>query len=293
MSGRLHDVEARIGTVRQLEAIVTAMRGIASVRAREARERIQAVRAHADIVGRAIGDALAMQAGDDRGGAPRRVVPMRTALLVVTPDQGFVGGLPDRLLDRAMEVAGSAPVDLLIVGDRGLMLAGVRGLDVAWSVPMLAHVDDVPALADHVAGALYDRLDTGRVRQLAVVHGTPSAGGEGNTVEIIHRQLVPFDFSRFPVSGRRVAPLITLPPAELLDGLAAEYVFAELCEVLLLAYAAENTARMTAMIAAKTGIERRREDLTNLARRIHQDEITDEIIELATGGMAVGRNGAG
>ncbi|MFD0386713.1 hypothetical protein ACFQ4K_01035 [Tistrella bauzanensis] len=60
MSGRLHDIEARIGTVRQLQAIVTAMRGIASARAREARTRLPAVQAHAAVIRRAMADVLAM-----------------------------------------------------------------------------------------------------------------------------------------------------------------------------------------------------------------------------------------
>ncbi|MFD0386711.1 F0F1 ATP synthase subunit gamma [Tistrella bauzanensis] len=83
-----------------------------------------------------------------------------------------------------------------------------------------------------------------------------------------------------------------MPPAQLLAGLIGEHVFADLCEALLLAYAAENNARMTAMIAARSGIDRRYDDLTGLARRIHQDDITAEILELATGGFAMaGREG--
>ena len=67
---RLSDVVARIGSVRQLSSVIGAMRGIAAARAREARERVEGVRAYAATVGAAIGQALAL--AEDRG-VPSRV----------------------------------------------------------------------------------------------------------------------------------------------------------------------------------------------------------------------------
>ena len=60
MTERLSDVMARIGSVRQLSSVIGAMRGIAAARAREARERVEGVRAYARTVGAAIGQALAL-----------------------------------------------------------------------------------------------------------------------------------------------------------------------------------------------------------------------------------------
>ena len=69
MTERLSDVMARIGSVRQLSSVIGAMRGIAAARAREARERVEGVRAYARTVGAAIGQALAFVEGG--AGAPR------------------------------------------------------------------------------------------------------------------------------------------------------------------------------------------------------------------------------
>jgi len=63
---RLSDVMARIGSVRQLSSVIGAMRGIAAARAREARERVEGVRAYARTVGAAIGQALAFVEGSGR-----------------------------------------------------------------------------------------------------------------------------------------------------------------------------------------------------------------------------------
>jgi F-type H+-transporting ATPase subunit gamma len=63
VSGKLSEVEGRIGTVRQLDAVISAMRGIAAARSREARARLDGVRAYASAVGTAIGTDLGLTPG--------------------------------------------------------------------------------------------------------------------------------------------------------------------------------------------------------------------------------------
>jgi F-type H+-transporting ATPase subunit gamma len=69
----------------------------------------------------------------------------------------------------------------------------------------------------------------------------------------------------------------------LLARLAEEYIFAELCEAALTAFAAENEARVAAMSSAKGNLENMRSDLQALERQIRQEEITAEVVELANG----------
>ena len=52
MSGKLSEVEGRIGTVHQLEAVITAMRGSAAARSLEARGKLPAIEAYASVIGR-------------------------------------------------------------------------------------------------------------------------------------------------------------------------------------------------------------------------------------------------
>ena len=61
---------------------------------------------------------------------------------------------------------------------------------------------------------------------------------------------------------------------------------AQLCNAALHAFAAENEARMDAMAAARTQIERQLATLQATQRHVRQEEITAEIIELAAGEMA-------
>ena len=73
MSGKLSEVESRIGTVHQLEAVITAMRGSAAARSREARGRLDGIRAYAAAIGGAIGQALALAPESDP--QPRNLKP--------------------------------------------------------------------------------------------------------------------------------------------------------------------------------------------------------------------------
>jgi F-type H+-transporting ATPase subunit gamma len=285
---RLSDVMTRIGSVRQLSAVIGAMRGIAAARAREARERVEGVRAYARTVGAAIGQALAFverAAGAPSDGKDGHLI------IALCAEQGFAGPFNRRVLDvaeRLMSSARPGASELLLLGGRGLVAAEERGLEVGWSASMVAHVDEAAALADRVTEQLYARLEQGTATRVTLAHATPALSGE---VHVVERMLAPFDFARFPRTQNPSPPLISLPPGILLAELAEEYVFAELCEAVTLSLAAENEARMRAMTAAKTNVSKMLDELVSRSRQLRQEEITNEIVELG-GRKSRGRSGA-
>jgi hypothetical protein len=98
---RLSDVLERINSVRQLAAVITAMRGIAAARSREARSRLDGIRAYASTVGQAIGVALALMPEQARPPARRdgRIV------IALCAEQGFAGAFNEHVLDAALALA--------------------------------------------------------------------------------------------------------------------------------------------------------------------------------------------
>ena len=279
MSGKLSEVEERIGTVHQLEAVITAMRGSAAARSREARGRLPGIEAYASIIGAAIGEALALAQDRD----PQPIMGKRPeghVVVMLCAEQGFAGSFNERVLDTAEHHLKAKATELLIVGSRGAMVAAERGLAFTWSAPMVAHAEDVPLLASRITDALYARLEKNQARRVTVIHAVPAPSA---STEIVERTLLPFDFARFKVVPCVVPPITTLPPDQLLTELAQEYVYAELCEEVMLSFAAENEARMRAMIAARSNVARKLEELVGSFRRLRQDEITGEIIELSAG----------
>ena len=292
MSGKLSEVEGRIGTVHQLEAVITAMRGSAAARSREARGRLAGIRAYAAVVGGAIGEALAL-APESEPQLRKRGRPEGHVVIALCAEQGFAGSFNERVLDAAERHLKSDAAELFIIGNRGAMVAAEQGLVVGWLAPMVAHAEEVPLLASRITDALYSRLEKSQAARVTVIHAVPAPSA---AIEIAERALLPFDFVRFKVAPRAVPPITTLPPERLLAELAEEYVYAELCEEIMLSFAAENEARMRAMIAARSNVARKLEELVSSFRRLRQEEITGEIIELSAGSISAdassGRKGA-
>jgi F-type H+-transporting ATPase subunit gamma len=282
MTDRLSDVRARIGTVEQLAAVITAMRGIAAARAREARGQLDCIRRYAGMIGAAIGRALSFLPEPERS----RQVRGAHAIIALCAEQGFAGAFSASVLDVVGGLTRAEPgqrTELLLIGDRGSLVARERGLEFAWSAPMVSRAGQVSGLANRIVEALYERLEYGLVARVTLVHALP---GDAAAVQIVETRLVPFDFDRFMVPPGAAEPLLTMPPRVLLENLVEEYVFAALCEAVLLSYAAENEARMRAMIAARINVADTLEELVALSRQLRQEEITNEIIELAGGAAA-------
>jgi F-type H+-transporting ATPase subunit gamma len=278
MTERLADIGARIDGVRQLGAVVSAMRGIAAARVQQARSQLLAVDSYAATIAIAIGRALALTSSA-RPSATRK--SPRRALVLFCAEQGFAGAFSERMLDAAG--ADLAASEVFLIGTRGDAVAIERGVAARWKSAMPTHSPGVPKLADRIAEALYSRIATGEIEHLDVVF-SQWLPGHGSHVE--RRRLVPFDATEFPRPRNADAPLLNLAPAALLSELTADYLHAQLCNAALHAFAAENQARMESMAAARNQIEQQLSSLRATQRLVRQEEITAEIIELAAGETA-------
>jgi F-type H+-transporting ATPase subunit gamma len=278
MTERLADISTRIDGIRQLGAVVNAMRGIAAARAQRARSQLAAVDSYAATIALAIGRTFALIPAAHSGAGRRS---NRSALVLFCAEQGFAGAFSERVLDAVgADLAGS---ELFLIGARGQAVATERGIHAAWNSPMPSHSLGVPKLADRISEALYARITTGEIGRLDAVF---SQWLPGHGIHIERRCLFPLKLSDFPVPKNAEAPLLNLASEPLLIELTADYLYAELCNTALHAYAAENEARMEAMGAARSQIERQLSALQATQRIVRQEEITAEIIELAAGETA-------
>jgi F-type H+-transporting ATPase subunit gamma len=280
MTERLADIVAQIQNVRQLEAVVTAMRGIAASRAQQARSLLAGIKAYTEVISGAIGRALSLVPPDRA--APAQSRRGGCGLILFCAEQGFAGAFSERVLEAAIgDLAGAT---VFLVGTRGVAVANERGLRPAWSAPMAAHAGAIPSFANRVADALYERVADGTVARVDMVFSHSRSGG---SIEIARHSLLPIDLARFARPVQNQPPLTALAPWVLLQRFASEYVYAQLCEAAIEAFAAENEARMMAMAAAKANIESKLASLSQRAHQLRQEEITTEIVELAAGAEAL------
>lgn len=280
MTERLADIAARIDGIRQLGAVVNAMKGIAAARAHTARAQVPAVDSYAATIAvamaRVLGPVMVASTGQpgDAGG--------RLGLLVFGAEQGFAGAFSERVLDSL----GTGPAALFLIGTRGLSVATGRGLTPHWTAPLPSHTSGIPKLADAITTAIYHAVAKGQIDHLDVVFTRWDSG----RTTLARRRLFPLDLTHLPpVTGDR--PLMQLAEEVLMAALGQEYFNALVCNAALHAFAAENEARMQAMTAAGSQIARELETFQATLHRVRQEAITAEIIELGTGATAI--HGAG
>jgi F-type H+-transporting ATPase subunit gamma len=278
MTGRLSDISARVDGIRQLGAVVNAMRGIAAARAQQARSQLVAVDSYSATIALAIGRTLALVPAARSDTAGRSTRP---AVVLFCAEQGFAGAFSERMLDAVR--ADLSDSELFLVGTRGCAVAAENGVVAAWSSPLPPNSLGIPKLADRISEALYARIATGEIDRLDAVF---SRWQPGHGIRIERCRLFPLDMSGFLRPKDANTPLLNLPSETLLIGLTADYMHAQLCKTALHAFAAENEARMEAMASARSQIERQLSTLQATQRTVRQEEITAEIIELAAGETA-------
>ena len=277
MTERLADVSARIAGIRQLGAVVNAMRGIAAARAQQARTQLNAVDRYAASIAAAIARALSLLPASQHGLVP---VASKLAMVLFCAEQGFAGAFSERVLDSAGAELGMS--ELFVVGTRGGASLAERRKVPGWQGAMPSHSPGIPKLASDIVTALYARLARGNISRLDVIF---CQWQSGKGVQVVRQTLFPLNAAS-PALGTSSPPLLNLPAAVLLQTLTADYLHAQLCQAALQSFAAENEARMEAMAAAHTQTERQLSALEATQRRVRQEEITAEIIELAAGEAA-------
>ena len=275
MADELTAIRGRIHGVQQLDTVIGAMRGIASAHAQQSRTLLPGFRTYAEVVAQAIASALRLRNAVD-------VVPttaVRRARVVFCAEQGFVGPFVERILD---EVAERPSAEHLLIGSRGVALARTRKMPFAWQAPMATQMHGVAALCIRIAAALYEVIASRRISAVEVAYPLWTSG-EG--MRVVCQSLLPLDEQRFRALPVAMPPLSTLPTEILLAGLAEEYVYASLCEAAMHAFVAENEARATAMVRARSKLQDILVELSLSEHRVRQAAITAELIELVGGGL--------
>ncbi|MDG1169193.1 MAG: F0F1 ATP synthase subunit gamma [Sulfitobacter sp.] len=275
MTERLADIRARIEGIQQLGAVVNAMKGVAAAHAHLAQTQIDAVDGYAATISAAMSSVLRPLSTDAARKA--ETADSTPGLLVFCAELGFAGAFSERLLDSLGSEAETA--ELFLIGTRGLSIATARGIKPHWTAPLPSHTAALPKLANQITTAIYQAVAYGRIDSLDVVFNRLHTGRP----QRIRQRLFPIDLARLSPNTTATRPLTQLPQDTLIYALGQEYFYAQVCKAALHAFAAENEARMEAMSAAGNQIARELDTFQAMLRRVRQEAITAEIIELGTG----------
>lgn len=279
MTERLADISARIEGIHQLGSVVNAMKGIAAARARVARTQVDAVDSYAATIASAILSVIGANARPLKEKNESR--PAKVGLLTFCAEQGFAGAFSERVLDSIEKV--DEMKALFLIGTRGLSIASARGLTPTWNAAMPSHTPNIPKLADRIIKAIYRKVADGSIERLDVLFTVWNSGRPS----VVRQTLFPIDLTGFN-TAQIANPLTQIPVDALIESLSTDYFEALVCKAALHAFAAENEARMEAMSAAGSQIARELDEFQATLRRVRQEAITAEIIELGTGATSQG-----
>jgi F-type H+-transporting ATPase subunit gamma len=278
------EIATRIVSLDELQEIVSAIRAIAASQMQQALRSLEAIRRYSDTVHEALSDSAKMLPSD--GAAAPSPEPSKSGLIVFCAEHGLCGGFNERPLRVAEQALANDKrgLVLIVVGSRGGQISRERGLKPDLVLPMATHCAGVTGAARRIATEVYRMLSDGRIAGLEVVYAR-HAQSDFSSIE--RHRLLPLEM---PVVERRswaVPPLINLGPRSLFDDIVGEYFFAALENAAMQSFFSENSTRFRTMEAAHQNIENKTEELTKLARRVRQEAVTTEILDLISGAEAL------
>jgi len=266
----LSRIRARLESLEELDNLVGALRSMAGVRAGEARTALSGTRTYCSAVEKAIAWVTPLVRGE------RRASTGAGALVVVTSENGFVGGFNTRLVEKALAIR--APGErLLVVGRRGRITASEQGTEPEGDFAMASRATAVTPLARRLARAL-DPSATARL----LFARTQGAGD----FEIVTDDILPPPGPAAADEPATPPPLIQIEPGLLMQRLAAEYLFAKIANGLMESLASESLARLKTMDAAARKIEEKVERLQRDAHVAQQEKTTADLLDVVIGSEA-------
>ena len=282
----VRDLKRRIRSVGNTSKVTNAMSLIAASKMRRAQTAVTQGRPFAEKIQEVIAH-LAAQPSEESTAAHTllQVRPVqRVGILVISPDRGLCGGMHGNLNRRVAQfiLDQSSPTRVIVVGRKGRDFMVRYGQDVQ---AVFTEMGERPVLADTTAIShlLIDAYSEGEVDEVYL--------GYTKYVSIMSQQ---------PVVER----LLPVTPAELtavervgyiyepdnlmvLGSLLPRFVEMEVYHALLESIASEQSARMVAMRSATDNANELADDLTLVMNKLRQDSITNELLDLVGGQIAL------
>jgi F-type H+-transporting ATPase subunit gamma len=277
------EIATRITSLKELREIVAAIRAMAASQMQQALRSLEAIRGYSEQIRGALSEAATLlpSVGAIEAGARAH----QSGLVVFCAEHGLCGGFNEHPL-RAVEAAtaGETGFMLIVVGTRGAQICRERGIRPELVLPMATHCAGVTAAARRVAAELYRMFSERRIAGVEVVFAQ-HAGAQLPRIE--RQRLLPLETPVVQKVSTQIPPIINLQPRRLFDDIVGEYFFATLENAAMQSFFSENSTRFRTMEAAHQNIQNKSGDLTKLMRRLRQESVTTEILDLISGSTAL------
>ena len=282
----VRDIRRRIRSVDNTAKVTNAMSLIAASKMRRAQNSVLEGRPYSVKIQEVIAHLAAQPMDDESSAQPLLAVrPVeKTTLLMISPDRGLCGGLHANLNRRVGQfiLNQEVPIQAIAVGRKGRDFMARTNQDLKATFTDLG---ETPLL-----------VDTHAISHMVI---DSYCDGEADEVYLAYTQYVS-TMVQEPV----IEKLLPITPAELtasesvgyiyepgnlavLQNLLPRFVEMQIYHAILEAIASEQSARMVAMRAATDNASELAGDLTLTMNKLRQESITNELLDLIGGQIAL------
>ncbi len=278
------EIAIRITSLNELQEIVAAIRAMAASQMQQALRSLEAIRRYSEQIRGALSEAATLL--PVTGAIEAAPPPNKSGLVVFCAEHGLCGGFNQHPLQAAARATAATrdAIALIVVGSRGAEVCRERGLNPDLVLPMATHCAGVTGAARRVAAELYRMFSERRIAGVEVVYAQ-HAGAQ--LPRIAWQRLLPLEAPIAQAPSARLPPIINLRPQRLFDDIVGEYFFATLENAAMQSFFSENSTRFRTMEAAHQNIRNKSGELTKLMRRLRQESVTTEILDLISGSAAL------
>ena len=273
-------------SVQNTGKVTNAMSLIAASKMRRAQAAVLQGRPYAEKI-QAVITNLAAQPGEEEAVVHPllQVRPLqRVGVLAITPDRGLCGGLHSNLNRQVAQfiLGQSVPVRLIVAGRKGRDFMLRYGQDVK---AVFTDLGDRPNLADTTAISrlVMDAYAGGEVDEVYLAY---TRFVSTMTQQPVVERWLPVTPARL-AAAERVGYIYEPDSLTVLEALLPRFVEMQVYHALLESIASEQSARMVAMRNATDNAKSLVEDLTLVMNKLRQDSITNELLDLVGGQVAM------
>lgn len=270
---------------KELQSMVKTMKALAGVNIRQCERTVHAVEEYNRTVEMGLQVALARLGPQ---GVPAKYMPgQKLGAIIFGSDQGMCGLLNDQVVRHASQALRRLATHresqaILPVGVRAASLLESFGSAVGEPVRVPSSVFGITAAVEEVLRIIEEWHSKQGIEFVILFYARPISGAWYRVVGV---RLLPVDTEwinglrakRWP---SKVIPMFRMDEKELFQSLIHEYLFVSLFRALADSLASENASRLASMQVAERNIDDRLHALTAESRRLRQDSITAELLDI-------------
>jgi len=244
-------LKRKLESLREIEDIVSSMKAFANLNVQTAKSSLPNLRIYQNSIEDSFGDIITLFRHLAKGFFNKDIL-------------NFFEEIPQ---ENAITV---------IVGRKGIEAAQSRKIVFERYISGASNVDAIEITAAELSSYLIEIFEKEHFGKLSLIY----AQLEGGSYQIVKKNVLPPDFSKYHKKSIQKEPLLYLKAEEILHALIKEYLHISIYGAFIESVASENQARLNAMVQAGNAIGERETYLTQSLNAERQKEITDELLDI-------------